>query len=166
MEYAAIGTGLGACLLILVQDLRARWVHVVPLVLLLASGLVFRRLHDGAETWPGFGANVMFVVVILAVVALYFRLKDGGKFLDEKLGLGDVVMLFAVAAWLDPLGFVLYYVSGMLVILAGVSLFLAVKGVGKEYPVPLAGLLAGYLAVFGPVYYVWRWEIWGMMGMV
>lgn len=154
-EWAYIPAGIGAlaCLLLLIQDLRGRWVHLLPLAVLFAAGLVFRGLWAGNAMWLEFAVNAGFVTVVVVLVGLVFRLKGGGGFINKKLGLGDVLMLYAVATWLDPPGFALFYVSSLLLILLGMLILMNRKSYNKEYPIPLAGLMAAYLLVYAPLYW-------------
>lgn len=157
MDAWAIGAavvGAAMSILIFIQDIRGRWVHLLPLVALFGAGLLFRLRVHGSAMWPELAANAGFVTVIMVLVWALFRVKDGGKLIGEKLGLGDVLMFYAIATWLDSIGFMFFYVTSMLIILVGVLIYQRMGKAGKDYPIPLAGLMALYLVFYVPGYYL------------
>jgi hypothetical protein len=163
-ESIAVILGAVACIVIFIQDIRGRWVHLLPLLLLLVSGLVFRLRLEGSAIWMDLAVNGGFIAAVLGMAWLFFKLRGKtGKFIDEQIGLGDVIMFLAVATWLDSLGFILFFVSGLLLVLA---LVLALQVLGRlkpQFTVPLAGLLAGYLLAFCPLWWQIRQMMWDWM---
>ena len=129
------------CLLMLsifLQDLRYRAVHwwLFPLLLLcgiLAKGTII-------SLWmPDFFYNLGFCVLQLLLLTLYLSARQGRFVLifREHLGIGDLLFLVAVGAYLSFLNFLLFYVLSLVLI----ALFELVKGYWAETDkkIPLAG---------------------------
>lgn len=165
-ESIALILGALACIIICYQDLRNRWVHIVPLLVLLGSGLIFRWRLEGTAMWQDLVANVVFILLVLGLAWLIFKLrKRPGKFIDEQIGLGDVVMFLSVATWLDTLGFICFFVSGLLLVLILVLILQAFNKLKPQFTIPLAGLLAAYLLLFTPIWWLFEAKIWDWMLM-
>ncbi len=153
IEQILLAIGAILCVILLIQDLRGRWIHVYPVIALFLLGLVFRWIQSGPDMWMEVLATAIFISLILGLTWAVMKLRGkAGRFLDEKLGLGDVIMFYAVAGWFDPFGYALFFVSGILLVLIFIIALMITKRIQKDYPIPLAGLLAGYLLIFFPAY--------------
>lgn len=150
--------GAGACLVILVQDIRSRWVHVVPLGLVAVAGIGYGYGSWDGAWWLERAVNLGFLGVLLLSSAIVMWLRGvRTPFIDGQIGLGDMVYLAAVSVWMAPFGFLLYFVSGVMVVLGGVLMYLRLREKGDGFTVPLAGLMAGYALVYWP-FYTWILE--------
>ena len=132
--------GVVSCLAIAFQDLRFRWVHVLPLALLAGSGLGF---HLSGRTFNGTYltlclANLVMISLVFGLSALYIKLR-GLRFLNHSLGLGDIVFVYALGCWLEPPLLFFCLGSGSIVVLV---LALWRRGPWQKDSIPLAGCLA------------------------
>jgi hypothetical protein len=157
LQTILLGVGVVACLVLLVQDLRGRWVHVVPVVVLWLAGLGYRWSMVGNEIWMDLAVTVVFLSLVLGLtwVVMKWR-KPNVQLLNVGLGLGDILMFFALMGWFDAFGYLLFFVSGLILVLAGV---VGLMSLGRWKPantIPLAGLLGGYALVYAPIY--WHFE--------
>lgn len=154
LAWSGVALGMLCCLVVLVQDLRGRWVHLLPLGGIALGGLLFHFTVVGTTTWMHLGINFGMLTILLSVVWGFFKWR--GKAMKEMIGAGDIVLLYALAVWLDPAGFWLFYIVGMWMVLISVLIGRAAGLFRKDYPIPLAGLLAGaFMAWF------WIWMVWG-----
>ena len=113
VEMAILGTGMLGCVVIAVQDFKSRSVHVLAFALLFLPALAFQLLLPEMYLLKQVLVSLGFLALVLLLTWLYFRLRHGGKFVNEKLGLGDIVMLGIVPFWFSLQGFVIYFVSGI-----------------------------------------------------
>lgn len=169
---ALVALGGAICMVLLVQDLRRREVHVLPLVALGVAGLAYGWLDLGPGMWRQLLVNAGFVLLVLGLMWVVMKVRrPGRRILDAQLGTGDVALFFTVVGWLDPLGYVMWFVTGLVLVVLGVLAWATLGRWRADAPIPLAGLLAGYLVVFWPVYQwlgeavaglVWGWNWWAM----
>lgn len=152
-EYILGGIGGLICLVIFIQDLKGRWIHLLTVLALFAVGLSFRLLGNDTDVLLDLLGTFSFVSVVLGLTWLVLRIRKGkAKFIDGQIGLGDILMFYAVGSWFDPFGYALFFVSGIVLVLIVVLALLAAKKLGDDFPIPLAGLLAAYLLIFAPIY--------------
>ena len=104
----------------------------------------------GAGEWAAVsGLNLALVLGQLAVVALYFSLRNG-KFtniLQGYFGLGDFLFLVAVAGAFFTPAFLIWYLAGLMITLLGVAIWKLVWKPAK-LSIPLAGGMALVLIAF------------------
>lgn len=151
-------------MVLLVQDVRGRWIHLFPVIVLGLAGFGYRWLQVQGEIWLELLCTAAFLGIIVGAAWGIMKLRHPGRrFLNAQLGSGDLAMFLAVACWLDPLGFALYFVSGLIIVLMGVLLWMALGKWREESTIPLAGLLAGYLLVFAPSYWYMSETIRGLL---
>lgn len=128
--------------LIFCQDLRDRWVSLWALLALGGIGILrFLLCKNVAISLYDWGANLLFISLILGIVRLYFWLKGKQSgFTDIVLGKGDILILYMFCFWFSFTHFIYFYIIGTFFSLATYLVYLVWKGEnGKN--VPLAGLL-------------------------
>ncbi len=157
LQTVLLGVGGVACLVLLVQDLRGRWVHVVPVVVLWLAGLGFGWVKVGNGILRELLVIVVFLSLVLGLTWIVMKWrKPNGQLLNVGLGLGDVLVFYALMGWFDAFGFVLFFVSGLVLVLGGVVSLISLGRWDAARTVPLAGLLGGYALVYAPIY--WHFE--------
>lgn len=130
--------------LICYQDLRYRAVYWLCFPVLAA--LLFFMKQQAAGTSAALidaGIATVFFAVQLLLVWLYFSFKNKKpvNITVQYLGLGDILFLMALAFYLSPLNYVLFYVSSLIVVLCYTIIQRSLnKDAGPE--IPLAGLQA------------------------
>ncbi|HEX2899615.1 MAG TPA: hypothetical protein VHS96_07850, partial [Bacteroidia bacterium] len=96
-------------------------------------------------------ANLIFITTILGIAYIYMRIRHKTHTTFQKqLGLGDILYFVAVAPWFSPIQFILFFISGILLTLIAIVIFLALRKIPKDWPIPLAGVLAAYWLLFLP----------------
>ena len=138
-----------ASITITYQDFRFRSISLWTVLLLLAGSLSLSASNIGfvpaLENW---GLNATFLVFQLLLVMLIFGLaRKQWNFFDTMMGWGDVLYLLAIAALFSTVNFLLFYVSALVVSLAGFLIYREVSK-NKKANVPLAGLLASCSLAF------------------
>jgi hypothetical protein len=154
-----------ACIVLFFQDLRKRAIHIVPLILLGLGGFGYHLQNSGTNLWMEIFVNLGYVTLVLVVMTLILRLRSSsGRILNKKIGLGDILFFYVVALAFDPLGYTLWFVTGLITVLLGVLAWMILGKWRSDAPIPLAGLLAGYLLVYFPVYTYLEDRIWALAG--
>lgn len=158
-EILSLIVGGIAALLIAVADFRNRNVRLVPLLMLLGAGIAFQIIRDAPSFWSNWGINAAVVTGILLLAMLTLRILGNSGFINKQIGLGDVILFYAMAAWFPPAGFVLYFSSGLMLSLSGVLVAMLTNRYPRELPMPLAGLMASYSLIFMPIFLCYELEI-------
>ena len=85
--------------------------------------------------------NVSFVLVIFALLTLWFSLRKGRlvNLLEQHIGMGDFLFLFCLSFYFSPGNFFLFYTLSLLVIVLSLLLYRWFSR-ALEMTVPLAGL--------------------------
>lgn len=165
LEAIVMAFGCMMSLILLVQDVRSRAISIVPAIILCGLGGIFRYLRDDETWWQQVLANGLMISFILGLMVLVMRiLRPGRRVLNEQFGSGDLLYFFMMIGWWDPLGFMLWLVSGLIALVITMGILLATRAVGKEYPIPLAGILAGYSILFFPAYWLAEDGVWAVAG--
>lgn len=131
------------------QDMHYRAVYWVcfPIltILLLGAKYKFSGVHD-ALTDAMYG--LAFFGVQLFLLWVYFAVKNKKPVNITKhyLGLGDILFLIAVAFYLSPLNYIVFYILSLLVVLIYTLIKRAFIKEDSPY-IPLAGLQAVILGV-------------------
>ena len=129
------------------QDFRHRaisWIAPVAVFgLLVFKGLLtlpFMKL--GGD----FLVNELILIVQFSILIIYFRLKGYSfkGFWENVMGIGDLLFLVCISAAFAPFNFILFLLAGPLFTMLGYGLMILFK-IGKEKPIPFAGLLATFM---------------------
>ena len=94
--------------------------------------------------------NCLFILFQISLVYLYFCFKHKKliNITNNLIGIGDLLFFIAVTPYLALPLFVLYIVTGMFLTLLVYSAFVWFKRIDRHsYPIPLAGILAGYMII-------------------
>lgn len=141
------GVLIGVFLFIFYQDCKDRkvfWflypiVGILVFVLQMQSVTIYPALTNSA-------INLVLVSFLLLICYLYSRLKLKKAFLDEVLGLGDLLFFIFISFSFSIISFLVLFVFSLLFSLL---LHLALKHRDSQSTVPLAGYMALF---FGVVY--------------
>jgi hypothetical protein len=154
-QLISLGIAAVAALWIAISDFKSRNVRLIPLLLVFGAGLAFRSFSQDLQWGFDLAINAGMVTAILLVVMIGLRLTKSGGLINKQLGLGDVILIYAMATWFPPIGFMMYISTGLLLTLAVILLLILLNRYPAHLPVPLAGLLAAYALVFVPIYFLW-----------
>jgi|GEM_PF-6137436 len=144
--WLSLATGLVCCVAICIQDFKSRWVHIVPLILLGLAGTGLQWLHFPNTFLPQLGFNLTFVTALVGLAYVYLRLR--GLSLLKSLGLGDVLFFYMAAPWFTGIGYLYFFIVGIVLALLIVLAGQATGKLSRNYPIPLAGWLAAWGVVF------------------
>lgn len=131
--------------LIAFQDVKERMVYWVlfPMV-----GLFLGLAHWQKSTPKAFMmfslVNVFFVTMLLLISWLYTKYIKGAKYLNQSLGLGDLLFFYAIAFGFPTMTFIVLFVSALVFSLA---LHIALGISKRQATVPLAGYMSLFLMV-------------------
>lgn len=148
LEIISILVGGLCALVLLFQDLRSRSIHIIPTILLGISGVAYSLESGMLNAGINILQNLIFIGLILGTVWLYFRIREGGKFWDEKIGWGDGLFLLMSITWISGLSYLLFFVSGLILLLLGIAILAVARSSASNLSIPLAGLLSPWLMVF------------------
>lgn len=138
--------GCICCLWIAYEDIRSREISLLALLLFCFFGLGY-QFHTSDWGWHmQLITNVSAMLFLLVLVWGLYWLKHRRNVLDEGLGWGDVLIFLGLACWYPTPEFLLFFSLNMCLWAALFSLLLLTGKIHKEYPIPLAGILAiGFL---------------------
>lgn len=132
------------------QDLKLRVIHITLPISIAVLGIVF-FLNDSYAVlilWY----NTLFLVLTFFGLYIYLSVKHLRLVNPFKsIGLGDFLFFLAVIPYFSTANYILYFVSGMLF---SILSFLILQRITKTNLVPLAGLLALYMAILRCISYV------------
>lgn len=132
-------------MLIFYQDLKDRAVNWVLFPGLALLGFLLSMSEVG---WESTMMNALFnmgvLTVELSVTFLYFfvKTKQVRGFINIKLGIGDIWMLFALSFSFSPVFYTLFILTALIL-----SLIFALLG-KKNQTIPLAGYLSLFYFMF------------------
>lgn len=137
---------VGCLLGIAYEDFKNRSVHIYWFIGLFGSLLGMVLASEAFDQVASrFAVNMVFCVLQLALLNVYFCLKER-KWIwifDRYLGWGDVVFIACVALLWDLRGFIIFTIVSI-----GFALLIYVIGMRKQTAtVPLAGLQAIFLII-------------------
>jgi uncharacterized membrane protein len=94
------------------------------------------------------GYSILFFAIQVLLLWVYFAIKNKRPIdiTKEYLGLGDLLFLLAIAFYLSPLNYVLFYIGSLVIVLV-YALFLQMWLKKSNLQIPLAGLQAFMFAV-------------------
>ena len=129
-------------LIIIVQDLKYRAIHVSLPLLLVIVALIINYL-DFKLNFTHMLYNVLFVGLNILGLFLYFSIKEKRLYnpVDTMLGLGDILFFLAIAPLFSLQAFIVFFVSGLIFSL-GIHLITNMFKTIETIP------LAGYLSIF------------------
>ncbi len=131
-------------IVVFVQDLKFRAIHMLLPIGIIILGFVayFRNGHH----YLGLVYNLVFLVITFSGLYLYLSIKKKNfkNPFKQTMGLGDLLFFIAVIPFFSTYNYILFFISGMIFSIIG---FLLIKLFNKTDLVPLAGLLALYIAL-------------------
>lgn len=130
------------CIFIFIQDWKSREVSIYLFLALFFSGfLISYKYHISLkDSLFDAGANFIFILVHLAILFIYTRIKEGDwvSLINKKLGIGDVFLWLCLVFMFSPLQFALFFLLSIFVSLVlGLFVF---EPTGRT--TPLAGIQA------------------------
>ena len=133
-------------LLIVIQDLKYRHIHVfLPLVIFVVAlcFLYIKGLRD--YTIPIY--NIGFFILIFTVLIIYMSIKNKSYLnpFTHYFGLGDVLYFIAITPFFVLHNYILFFIFSMLF---AIVLKLLFKSKMKNDSIPLAGFSALLLLLF------------------
>lgn len=137
---------LGVILVVLfIQDIKYRLVHIGILVLLFIISIVYWYVNS-LEIIPTL-YSFTFITINLISLKLYTLMtkKEKTEDLIYGLGLGDILFFIAIIPLFSTLNFILFFITGLLL---SMLIHLLVSLQNKNRLIPLAGYLSIYLIGF------------------
>lgn len=137
--------------IIFIQDFKTRAVYWLVFPILFASlGILHYIMYNAfSEIWQPALVNFAFLAFQISLISLYFSIKNKRfvNIVNGLLGLGDILFLLSITAYLSALNFLFFYVISLLLVLLVWSVGQSVS-VKKNKEIPLAGMQALILMVF------------------
>lgn len=132
------------------QDLLYRAVYWFCFPLLAAVMFMLKYNLSGfqeALTQAGYG--LAFLIVQLTILWIYFSIKKKTliNLTNDYLGWGDVLFLAAIAFYLSPASYILFYVISLIAVLLYTLLAARLSDKARNPHIPLAGLQAALLVL-------------------
>lgn len=155
MNWFVTGIIVVVLLLIVVEDVRHRAVSWPLFPLLAISIVVYTYTKKEAPSLPSYllyvFINAAFVSLQLLLLKLYFLVKHRANtpLINSRIGLGDLLFLYAIAFYFTPLLFILFYLFTLLVTTATAVVYMLINNHrASQKTVPLAGIQALFLLIF------------------
>jgi hypothetical protein len=131
------------------QDLKYRAVYWICFPVLAGCLFFLKQREAGlADSLADSAWSISFFAVQLLLLWGYFSIKNKKaiNLTSNYLGLGDVLFLIAVAFYLSPVSYILFYVGSLILVLIYTLLQ---RGLAKNSnpQIPLAGLQALLFAI-------------------
>lgn len=128
-----------------IQDIKYRLVHIGILVLLFIISIVYWYVNS-LEIIPLL-YNFTFITINLISLKLYTLMtkKEKTEDLIYGLGLGDILFFIAITPLFSTLNYILFFITGLLL---SMLIHLLVSLQNKNRLIPLAGYLSIYLIGF------------------
>ena len=128
-------------LIIAIQDILNREIFwpLLPVVFLIS--LLYR--HNANITSIEIVLNITFLIIILGTTFLVFLVQKQVRlktFLNEFLGLGDILLFFALTPLFGLTSFIHFLIASLLAIVLGYAVLSFIRK--KQGTIPLAGLLS------------------------
>ncbi|QNL23080.1 prepilin peptidase [Hyphobacterium sp. CCMP332] len=137
-------------LIIAFQDFKERKVNVFLFPAVFISGIFIDNSHSIYQLVWRIGLNLLFLIVSLALVAIYFILKYSDyRKVKQQLGAGDILFLVCISPFFN-LNHYIVFLSGSFLICLIIFLPFCIQN--KTYPIPLAGFQA---LLFIPTIFLW-----------
>ena len=137
-------------LLVFIQDMRLRAIHIaLPLVIALVGLYLFFQNGFDEEILL---YSTLFLATTFFGLYLYLVVKNRKLISPFKtIGKGDFLFFIAVIPYFSTTNYMLYFITGMLF---SIIAFLFIKTISKTDLVPLAGLLAFYMLLLKGIFYM------------
>ena len=129
-------------ILVAVQDLKCRKIHIVlPVVVFISSCLISLKTISYKYTIL---PNITFVIVVISFMVMYMTLKYRAFKNPFKyyFGLGDLLFYLSITPLFLLNQFVVYFIGSLVVSLL---IFMIFKGKIQSDSIPLAGFCAIFL---------------------
>lgn len=129
------------------QDFLERQVYWFLFPLLFLLGITRIPIQD---FWPQAATrvlfNLLFLLLVLTLVFIYFRLLKGMSFqsLKSQIGLGDILFFISLSSFFPYEDYMLFFSLSLFLALFLSIPFLILK---QNFTIPLAGLQASFLAI-------------------
>ena len=140
---------IGLLLLVFIQDMKFRAIHIaLPVVISILGLYVF--IENNFDKSILF-YNGLFLVITLLGLYLYLSVKNR-KLTNpfNSIGKGDILFFVAIIPYFSTANYILYFITGMLF---SILMFFIIKLKTRTNLVPLAGLLAFYMILLKGVFY-------------
>ncbi len=128
-------------------DFKARYVHLLTVITLLAVTVLRLVLNETWYLWEYYLMNLVFTTLILLISIGVVARRKLLKW-HQVMGSGDLLFLFMICFWFDTMTYVIYF--NVSVIMAMISHFLLGKFTlyREDEGVPFAGYFAIVLMIF------------------
>ncbi len=137
-------------LLIFIQDMRFRAIHIVlPILLACIGSYLFYKKNLTTDI---LFYNLLFLGITFFGLYTYLFIKRR-KFTNPLafIGIGDFLYFIAVIPYFSMTNYILYFTTGMVF---SIIVFMFIKSKVKTNLVPLAGLLALYMLLLKGLFYL------------
>lgn len=133
-------------LVIAVQDIRKRTIHLILLVLVFLFSLIINHFEKELEL-RFIVNNMVFIFLNISGLFLYYIIKTKRLLnpLKDKIGLGDVIFFIAITPLFNLNVFALFFIVSLA---ASLLLHIFISKKKKHQTVPLAGYLSIFLIFF------------------
>lgn len=138
------------------QDIKNRMIYLFlfPLCAILFGVLSFDALGLTFFT-SHLPYNVLFILAVLFIIGVYFRLKYDSAFAKAALGQGDYLMFFATCFAMGFSAFLIFSVSSVIAALVIAIMLKWLRGNDVTLnQIPLAG----YMAIFFGILFSVQWS--------
>lgn len=139
------------------QDLLYRAVYWFCFPVLAAVMFMLKYNLSGLEeALAQAGYGLAFLIVQLAILWIYFSIKKKTfiNLTNDYLGWGDVLFLAAIACYLSPANYVIFYVISLIAVLLYTLTAALLSDKARNPHIPLAGLQAALLVLMMLIDYV------------
>ncbi len=133
-------------LIIVYQDLKYRLIHISLLILLFSLSLIFWYLRINIISIILYNSAFLSINLIILKVYTVLSKKEKTEDLIYGLGIGDILLFYAVTPLFSTLNYILFFTTGLIftvVLHLLISIF-----VTPNKLIPLAGYLSIYLIVY------------------
>lgn len=137
-------------LLMFYEDLKFRCIRIV-LFPVLAASLIYLRTRDSSfvDLCDDAVINVIYIFTLMSTSFAYLFIKYRKNRFAEFLGVGDVLLLFCLATWFEPVSFIFFnMISFFLSLVFHVVLRKCARNYAVNETVPLAGYQSLCFALF------------------
>lgn len=137
--------------LIFIQDFKSRAVYwvVFPILLALLGIIRYTMYYSFSGIWMPALLNIGFLTLQIALLSVYFSIKNK-RFInisDGLLGLGDILFLLSITVYPSVLSFLFFYIVSLVLVLLTWLLWQS-SSVKTRKEIPLAGMQALIFIVF------------------
>ncbi len=115
MEIFGNTLALSSLLMLVYQDMRYRSVSW-SLLLFLSTGLLISGINEGLI--PKYALlNLSFLMIQLLALSIWSRLRLGSflAFINQALGLGDILFFLALCLAFSPVNYIIFYLFALVV---------------------------------------------------